>query len=487
MVSAAAFHRSFITAFLRACAAFAVIIAFSVCTAAAGAFNVPFSYYADHQDLSSVLMNFARTQGYGASVTEKVRGTVSGRFQDVDPMTFLGGMESAFDINWYVLGSTVYFYHSSEAQKTLLSPRAGSAQQMLAALRSSAVFSPQLPPTLGAGGDVIAVSGPPDYLDQIRMAAAAFENSLAEQTVMRVFPLKYAWAEDITVSSMDKTITVPGIASILRAMVTGAPGSPARVTQERASVEKLGGKGLASVGSETQSLAPTPSPYASPATGMSGIMADPRVNAVIISDASYRMPFYEQVIRDLDKPVELVEIHAAIVDIDTDFKRDLGFTWQGGKQTSSGTGWSFGGTVTGSKESGTGFPSAAGIIDSAGMTLSTIYTHGADFFLSRIQALEANNEARVLGRPSVLTVDNIQATLETPRRIMSKSRAIRPSISTKSKREPSCGSLPTSFAKTAKHPSSWLSASRMIRIVPTRPALVRESRPSSRRRSTHRP
>ena len=46
------------------------------------------------------------------------------------------------------------------------------------------------------------------------------------------------------------------------------------------------------------------------------------------------------------------------------------------------------------------------------MTLSTIYTHGSDFFLARIQALEANNEARVLGRPSVLTVDNIQATLE---------------------------------------------------------------------------
>ena len=31
---------------------------------------------------------------------------------------------------------------------------------------------------------------------------------------------------------------------------------------------------------------------------------------------------------------------------------------------------------------------------------------------ARIQALEENNEARVLGRPSVLTVDNIQATLE---------------------------------------------------------------------------
>ena len=82
--------------------------------------------------------------------------------------------------------------------------------------------------------------------------------------------------------------------------------------------------------------------------------------------------------------------------------------YQGG---TSGNGWGGGGTSTGSTTGGTGIPSP-GVMDSVGMTLSTIYTHGSDFFLARIQALEENNEARVLGRPSVLTVDNIQATLE---------------------------------------------------------------------------
>lgn len=377
-------------------------------SAAAASFRQPFSYYADSQELGTVLMNFARAEGYTASISPQVKGTVSGRFQNVEPQTFLAGMQSAFDVNWYTLGRTIYFYHTGESQRIFISPRTGTAKQLYEALQKSSVFSPQLPPSLGAAGDVISVSGPPEYLSQIRNAVVAFETSQTEQIVMRVFPLKHAWAEDMTVTSMDKTVTVPGIASILRAMVMGSPVSGTRVTQEKATVEKLGGKGLSTLGREES----PPAPQASPtpvSTGSISIMADPRVNAVLVSDAAYRMPYYAQVIKDLDKPVELVEIHAAIVDIDTDFKRELGIAFQG--SGGSGNGWSGGGTSTGTTTGGTGMPSP-GVMDSAGLTLSTIYTHGSDFFLARIQALEENNEARVLGRPSVLTVDNIQATLE---------------------------------------------------------------------------
>ena len=378
-------------------------------SAQAAIFRQPFSYYADSQELGTVLMNFARAEGYAASLSPQVKGKVSGRFQEVEPLTFLSGMQSAFDVNWYTLGKTIYFYHTSESKRIFLSPHTGTAKQLYEALRKSGVFSPQLPPSLDGSGDVISVSGPPEYLAQIRSAMAAFESSQTEQIVMRVFPLKHAWAEDITVSSMDKTVTVPGIATILRAMVMGTPVSGTRVTQEKATVEKLGGKGLSALGREESSSPKQASPTPV-STGSISIMADPRVNAVLVSDAAYRMPYYAQVIKDLDKPVELVEIHAAIVDIDTDFKRELGIAFQGAGGT-SGNGWGGGGTSTGSTTGGTGIPSP-GVMDSVGMTLSTIYTHGSDFFLARIQALEENNEARVLGRPSVLTVDNIQATLE---------------------------------------------------------------------------
>ena len=393
----------------RALVACLCLLVFCAQASAAGPFRRNFSYYADRQELGTVLMNFAQAEGYTASISPAVKGKVSGRFQDVPPLTFLDGMRSAFDVCWYTLGKTLHFYNASETKRIFISPRTGTAQQLYSALRNSSVFSPQLPPSLGTAGDVISVSGPQAYLDQIRSAVAAYEASQTEQIVMRVFPLKHAWAEDMTVSSMDKTVTVPGIASILRAMVMGTTVSGTKVTQERATVEKLGGKGLAALGADST---PEPQAPASPTPVSSGsisIMADPRVNAVLVSDAAYRMPYYAQVIKDLDKPVELVEIHAAIVDIDTDFKRDLGISFQGAGYNNNG--WSGGGTISGNTTGGTGMPSP-GVVDSAGMTLSTIYTHGSDFFLARIQALEENNEARVLGRPSVLTVDNIQATLE---------------------------------------------------------------------------
>ena len=74
-------------------------------------------------------------------------------------------------------------------------------------------------------------------------------------------------------------------------------------------------------------------------------------------------------------------------------------------------GWSTGGEFSGTGDKFSPLPTM-GTPSGTGMNLSTIYTHGADFFLARIQALEAEGEARMLGRPSVLTVDNVQATLE---------------------------------------------------------------------------
>ena len=404
--------KSVLSAALPFSSLFACVLAlFLLCaTAQAANFRVPFSYYADGQSISSVLRTFAQTQGYNSEFSPEVQGTVSGRFSEVAPSTFLAGMQNAFDVKWYEMGRTLYFYNAREVQTVFLSPRIGNASQLYNVLKQSGVFSPQLPAKLNQAGDVISVSGPPSYLVQIRSAAAAFESSQTEQIVMRVFPLKYAWAEDQSVSSMDKTVTVPGVASILRAMVMGSAVSGTTVTQSKATVEKLGGKGLASQGKEVEQ----PEEVKRPPLNASGIniIADPRVNSVIVSDAAYRMPYYERVITDLDKPVELVEIHAAIVDIDTDFKRDLGIAYQGSYSPTSGNGWSGGGSISGSNVQGSGFPSSAGVFDAAGATLSTIYTHGADYFLARIRALEANNEARVLGRPSVLTVDNIQATLE---------------------------------------------------------------------------
>ncbi|MCF0254531.1 MAG: EscC/YscC/HrcC family type III secretion system outer membrane ring protein, partial [Duodenibacillus sp.] len=80
--------------------------------------------------------------------------------------------------------------------------------------------------------------------------------------------------------------------------------------------------------------------------------------------------------------------------------------------------WTSGGSIGAANSSGydkANDPSSAHLpltASAAGAMLSTIYTNGVDFFMARIAALEEKNAAKMLGRPSVLTVDNVQAVLE---------------------------------------------------------------------------
>ena len=397
----------------------AMLLAAPTGTVSASSFTAPFTHYADGQPLGAVLSSFARSQGLRAEVESDVEGTVSGRFSRVSPRDFMGAMREAYGVGCYVLGDTAHFYSQRSVRKEFITIPNGTNDGLLTALEHSGFVADELPIKTSPEGGMLIVEGPESYITQVQAAAAAYQASLAEKVEMRVFPLKFAWADDITLENMDRQVTVPGIASILRGMVLGQSVGGETVSAGRGAnvptVPSLTGEGLSrqSVYREKKaaqvSAAAEP---ASPAAGNVSIMADPRVNAVLVSDAAYRMPYYEKVIKELDKPVELVEIHAAIVDIDTNASRDLGVNLSG--RGGSGN-WQGGGTAGAGNSDG--FDSAGNPIittssGSAGGILSTIYTHGSDYFMARITALEEENAARMLGRPSVLTVDNVQAVLE---------------------------------------------------------------------------
>ncbi len=402
-----------ITVLLFFCCALTPLLPASHAQNAVHSFSTPYTHYSDREPLTTLLADFTRTQGLNASFSSGVDGVVNGRFTKMKPAQFLAGMRSAFGVTYYRLGNTLYFYHENEVNRTFITPHAMSAQRLFTLLHDANILAPQLPAELMPNNAMIVVSGPDGYLEQIMRAVNAFESTQTTQFGMRVFSLKYAWAEDITVDSMNTSLTVPGVASILRAMVTGSTTSASRTVQQSATVDSLGGTGLAAVGKEATSATQGANNSAQSAQGPQAghtvsIMADPRVNALLVHDALYRMPYYESVIKDLDKPVELVEIHAAIVDIDSNYQRDLGINLMGSTEIGNTT---VGGSLTSSSNS---LSSSSGVLDglSSGGTLSTIYKQGSDFFLARVQALEEDGEARVLGRPSVLTVDNVQASLE---------------------------------------------------------------------------
>jgi type III secretion protein C len=401
--------------FLRLAIALVFFVGFPSLLYAGPIFPAPYSHYSNQEPLGQVLADFARVEGYHAMVSGALEGKLSGRFDKLEGWVFLEGLERAFGARWYVLDKTLYFYHARELARVFISAQATGAREMHRQLTAMGLVSAQLPLEIAEGADgLLAVSGPPAYVAQIQAMAEALEKA-AEKSAMRVFKLKYASADDLKVDSMGRSVTIPGVASILRAMVNGqnSPGASSglEIDTQKATVEKLKGSGLAARGNEAVTQSGDGAAEGSKGgRNVFNIVADPRVNAVIVQDTQARMPYYEQVIADLDRETHLVEIHAAIVDIDSDFKRDLGVSWQGRHVGSDGN-WSGGGDVS-TPESAAGLLPEAGAFAGGGAILSTIYTHGDNFFLARVQAMEKTGAARMLGRPSILTADHLEATLE---------------------------------------------------------------------------
>ncbi len=397
-------------------------LAAMLCFCSALAAPVPYSHYSDREPLAAVLTDFARSQGLMAQISGQVSGTVSGRFNQVAAEDFLKAMQAAYGVRWYQSGGTIFFYTEDELTQVVYKPSAQSATQLLRSLNASAVTAPGLPVTIDKAGFLI-FKGPQIYVENLLQTARAFDAGQEQQVVMQVFKLQHAKAEDLEISSMDKVVNIPGIASILQAMVGSEtpPGGEVTVTTQSARLQSLRGQGLSVSTPPPAAAAPSPLPGAASPTvpgaaagvvpgaasvpGFSpNIIADSRLNAVVIQDYRYRMPYYAEVIKELDVPLRLVELHAAIVDVDVNAARDLGVDWQGLRRSGN---WQVGGGV-GMPAGISSFPLENG----NGGIFSTVFETSHSAFMAQVQLLEEDNKARTLGRPSILTMDNVEATLE---------------------------------------------------------------------------
>jgi type III secretion protein C len=133
------------------------------------------------------------------------------------------------------------------------------------------------------------------------------------------------------------------------------------------------------------------------------IQADSRLNALIIKDTPQRMAIYEELISLLDVPSKLVEIEAVIVDVNSTRVSELGIDW---------------GARAGNVAGGFGQPGLAPdamtstFITGKNVNPTTVIPDAGSYLMARIKALEGDGDARVVSRPSVLTIDNLGALLD---------------------------------------------------------------------------
>jgi type II secretory pathway component GspD/PulD (secretin) len=149
------------------------------------------------------------------------------------------------------------------------------------------------------------------------------------------------------------------------------------------------------------------------------ITADTTRNTLLLFDTAENVAFYKRIIAELDEPLQLVEITAAIVDINA----DSDFNWAANvigsahgdinDQPVSGVGgFNAGGSGFGGVLDNVNPALNSALATSSGLDVSTLVIGESFKILSRIKAMETKGDARILSRPSVLTIDNSEAVLD---------------------------------------------------------------------------
>jgi len=133
---------------------------------------------------------------------------------------------------------------------------------------------------------------------------------------------------------------------------------------------------------------------ATPENGRSGVLSsrgtatvDSRTNIIIIRDVAEKLEEVRELLSKLDVPVRQVLIEARIVNVSTDFGRDLGIRWGGAGRTDSSDGFRYGGSLA-----STGQQQNNRVAENAAMREAIAAGESA-----RVQALQDGTDPSLIG------------------------------------------------------------------------------------------
>ncbi|WP_410760665.1 type III secretion system outer membrane ring subunit SctC [Halochromatium sp.] len=402
------------------------------------------TYDLGERTIAEFFDSFLSDQGLSVDVSDAVaeetrtlRGERSGTPREI--------FRSLLDTNQLVAyfdGRTIHVYKENEVGRRFL---AVPEERMDAAQRAIADVTGE--------GDVNSVSdiepgllrvtGVPQFLDESAELAQAFMQTGEEEQemVFRFFPLENAWAADREFRAGNRTMMVPGVATVLRQLVGGTAGggSGPMVDRNRRS-ESLRGEGLSRHGGEdrddaqralsqiTQSQEAEESDDADTGEAQSeqrvepssgggpSIVSAPGGNGVIVKDTADRMPMYAQLIESLDQERQVVEVQATIININVDRLQQLGVDFR----AAEGNGDSeaiFG--EEGAKEDFLNTLAAddvAALGQLPGFQLGAILDDDGNL-IARLNALADEGAARIVSRPTVVTLNGLEAVVESSEQV----------------------------------------------------------------------
>jgi type III secretion protein C len=377
------------------------------------------------------------------SVSERVRGAVNGSFEGNAERVWQQ-ISRSFNLVAYYDGSVVHIAAPGELATRTLPLAPDVANRVRRAAQELNMLDGRHTLRTTSAGTLVA-AGTRRFIEQVEELARGQTAAVAARPPQgfEVHFLRYAWAHDVSIGFGGRQVVVPGVATIVRALMTTDPRSAIAVspTESRIghTVPKLKGQGLAAgaradSGDTVAALlaaygggADKPAPGAAVAgtaaagsnpalvlvePGQARVEADTRLNAVIVRDAPERLAQYKQLIGALDVEPQALEIEARIIDIDTEKLRELGINWRANSSRSS---WLFGnGTASDALLTPGNTPPESITPTGRGGFLSAVLG-GMNELALRINALQEQGAAKVVSSPQVLTLSNVEAVFDTSR------------------------------------------------------------------------
>lgn len=390
-----------------------------------------YQYKAVNRDVLDVLRGFAADQRLNIVFDPSIPSFPISETVEMSPRMFLDHVTGKYGLIWYYDGATLSIYPNQNVQTQSFRLSHCTPDELIAAMRTLNAYSERFPYRVLPANNVVIVTGPQRLIDMTKLVISSLDAAPASSaTTISVFPLKFASANDQTIDLQSGSVVIPGVATTLSNLVTGQSTGGPVVFRSPRNLPSLTGYGLDRFRNEAlptirqKQFPPREATDAFPSEGnqirepyraesgnnnddreavssstgfefQPNIQADSRLNAVIIQDVPQRMATYEHLIQTLDRPSNLIEITAKIIDISKEgvFEWGLPYDMQ----------WSSGGQT---QQISLNLTST----DTANLAVALVKDQTVAF-MQQVKALEQDGHARVASRPSILTLDNVEAEI----------------------------------------------------------------------------
>jgi len=404
------------------------------------------------EDIKTVLRSLLQANGVSAIFGPEVRGTVSFR---MDQVPVSAAFEQLIDEH-----GLAYAYNPASNAVTVTSiaaetARAGSAtfvpldqvsyDEFTRAMDSFGISTRGVRYDLGTR--TIAVSGDAQHVQEVADLIKTLETAhqkererlgadrtrelqlkkaeLAQQAYqelktfqVKVIPLRFADVGPTTKQFQGRTVTVPGIMDTLASILGITPVSPLRAGAPSGSPPDAGAAEVPGVPDATLL-------GQAAQLGHPRISIDQRTNSVVVQGTPEAIASVEKIIRELDRPLQMVQIEVTIAQADLGVARQLGVDWRASAFNADGTPLSgavdtgtsppqIGNNVAGNGFNTTGLNalSLLPVPGTSGQTTAAFVVKGAEGALqAQLQALASKDRARILSAPRLVTLDNITARI----------------------------------------------------------------------------